>query len=126
MTTTTAKCDGNGNGRFVVVSSSSDVCRKSASTTEARQRLDLIRYRDTPSFAARRHFPEAEWIPELVAVGLLGVGESYGPAAAAGWLLYLRLLLLLPRGRLPRSHLHAHALTTNHLETGFFFQMFYA
>ena len=43
----------------------------SSSTTEARMRLDLIRYRDTPSFAARRHFPEAEWIPELVAVGLL-------------------------------------------------------
>ena len=43
----------------------------SSSTTEARLRLDLIRYRDTPSFAARRHFPEAEWIPELVAVGLL-------------------------------------------------------
>jgi len=60
-------------------------------------------------------------LPALVAVGLLEVGESYGPAAAAGWLLYLLLLRLLPRVRLPLSHLHAHALTmTNKLGTGFF------
>lgn len=34
--------------------------------------LDAIRYRDgQPSFEGRRHFPEAEWIPELVSEGVL-------------------------------------------------------
>jgi hypothetical protein len=38
----------------------------------ARDRLDLIRYeRGVVDFAARRHFPEAEWIPDLVQAGLL-------------------------------------------------------
>ena len=43
----------------------------SSSMPDAQVHLDQIRYRGTPSFAARRHFPEAEWIPELVAAGLL-------------------------------------------------------
>jgi len=34
--------------------------------------LDAIRYRDTvPSFVNRRHFPAAEWIPDLVELGFL-------------------------------------------------------
>jgi hypothetical protein len=34
--------------------------------------LDRIRYRDaTPSFENRRHFPAAEWIPELIGLGFL-------------------------------------------------------
>lgn len=34
--------------------------------------LDRVRYRrGEPSFANRRHFPEAEWIPELIADGTL-------------------------------------------------------
>jgi hypothetical protein len=34
--------------------------------------LDVIRYRDaTPSFSNRRHFPAAEWLPELVQLGFL-------------------------------------------------------
>ncbi|MBW2398991.1 MAG: DUF1460 domain-containing protein [Deltaproteobacteria bacterium] len=34
--------------------------------------LDAIRYRDAvPSLANRRHFPAAEWIPDLVALGFL-------------------------------------------------------
>jgi len=34
--------------------------------------LDRVRYRrGEPSFAHRRHFPEAEWIPELIADGIL-------------------------------------------------------
>lgn len=34
--------------------------------------LDAIRYREgRPSFIGRRHFPEAEWIPELVGEGVL-------------------------------------------------------
>jgi len=34
--------------------------------------LDVIRYRDaTPSLANRRHFPAAEWIPDLVELGFL-------------------------------------------------------
>jgi hypothetical protein len=44
----------------------------SSSVDEARARLDLIRYRDgLVDFVARRHFPEAEWIPALVDAGLL-------------------------------------------------------
>lgn len=39
---------------------------------EARRLLDLIRYRDgQPGFLERRHFPEAEWIPELAELGFL-------------------------------------------------------
>ncbi len=39
---------------------------------EARRLLDVIRYKDgKPSFLARRHFPAAEWIPELKALGFL-------------------------------------------------------
>ncbi len=39
---------------------------------EARRLLDLIRYRHgEPGFLARRHFPEAEWIPELQELGFL-------------------------------------------------------
>ena len=39
---------------------------------EARQLLDAIRYRDgSVAYLARRHFPEAEWIPELTRLGLL-------------------------------------------------------
>jgi hypothetical protein len=34
--------------------------------------LDVIRYRDaTPSLVNRRHFPAAEWIPDLVELGFL-------------------------------------------------------
>lgn len=34
--------------------------------------LDLIRYREgAPGYQNRRHFPEAEWIPDLIAIGLL-------------------------------------------------------
>lgn len=39
---------------------------------DARAALDAIRYqRGEITFAARRHFPEAEWIPQLVQAGLL-------------------------------------------------------
>lgn len=39
---------------------------------EARRLLDAIRYRDaSPTYLARRHFPEAEWIPELQQLGFL-------------------------------------------------------
>lgn len=39
---------------------------------EAHRLLDVIRYRDgQPSYLARRHFPEAEWIPELTKLGFL-------------------------------------------------------
>jgi len=39
---------------------------------DARVILDHIRYRrGEPSYAGRRHFPEAEWIPELTHAGLL-------------------------------------------------------
>ena len=39
---------------------------------EARQLLDVIRYRNGRiDYLARRHFPEAEWIPELTALGFL-------------------------------------------------------
>lgn len=39
---------------------------------EARALLDYIRYRGgQPGFLARRHFPEAEWIPELEQLGFL-------------------------------------------------------
>ena len=44
----------------------------SSSLEDVRARLDLIRYQSgVVDFAARRHFPEAEWIPALVAAGLL-------------------------------------------------------
>ncbi len=47
----------------------------SPSLDEAKGMLDVIRYDlpryGAPSFVARRHFPEAEWIPSLVAAGLL-------------------------------------------------------
>lgn len=33
--------------------------------------LDELRYQGPVGYAARRHFPEAEWIPQLVAAGLL-------------------------------------------------------
>ena len=34
--------------------------------------LDVLRYRDgSPGFLARRHFPEAEWLPELTQLGVL-------------------------------------------------------
>lgn len=40
--------------------------------TAAEHLLDVIRYRrGEPNFLARRHFPEAEWIPELVELGFL-------------------------------------------------------
>lgn len=39
---------------------------------EARRLLEVIRYREgRVDYLARRHFPEAEWIPELVALGFL-------------------------------------------------------
>jgi hypothetical protein len=39
---------------------------------EARLLLEVIRYRDAKvDYLARRHFPEAEWIPELVKLGFL-------------------------------------------------------
>lgn len=39
---------------------------------QARVLLDAIRYKDAEvSFLARRHFPEAEWIPELQRLGFL-------------------------------------------------------
>lgn len=39
---------------------------------DAKVILDHIRYRrGEPSYAGRRHFPEAEWIPELTRAGLL-------------------------------------------------------
>lgn len=39
---------------------------------EARALLDFIRYRGgKPGFLERRHFPEAEWIPELAELGFL-------------------------------------------------------
>ena len=38
----------------------------------AEKTLDVIRYRGgVPNFEGRRHFPEAEWIPELKAQGFL-------------------------------------------------------
>ena len=38
----------------------------------ARRVLDVVRYRDGKiDFLARRHFPEAEWIPELIRLGYL-------------------------------------------------------
>ncbi|MBI1945184.1 MAG: DUF1460 domain-containing protein [Deltaproteobacteria bacterium] len=38
----------------------------------ARRILDVVRYRDGKvDYLARRHFPEAEWIPELVRLGFL-------------------------------------------------------
>ena len=42
------------------------------SLAEAHQLLDAIRYQSgTVGFLTRRHFPEAEWIPELIKLGLL-------------------------------------------------------
>jgi hypothetical protein len=42
------------------------------SSAQVAERLDEIRYRDgSPSFVNRRHFPAAEWIPELVEQGFL-------------------------------------------------------
>ena len=39
---------------------------------EARRLMQLIRYRQgRVDYLARRHFPEAEWIPELIALGFL-------------------------------------------------------
>jgi hypothetical protein len=39
---------------------------------EAKQLLDVIRYMDgEPTYLKRRHFPEAEWIPQLTAMGFL-------------------------------------------------------
>jgi hypothetical protein len=39
---------------------------------EARRLLDVIRYKDgRVDYLSRRHFPEAEWIPELVRLGFL-------------------------------------------------------
>lgn len=39
---------------------------------EARQWLDVIRYRGgRPDFLTRRHFPGAEWLPELTRLGFL-------------------------------------------------------
>lgn len=39
---------------------------------QARRILDVVRYRDGKvDYLARRHFPEAEWIPELVRLGFL-------------------------------------------------------
>jgi hypothetical protein len=39
---------------------------------DVRAVLDRIRYRgETPSFQTRRHFPESEWIPDLIAAGVL-------------------------------------------------------
>jgi hypothetical protein len=40
--------------------------------TEARRTLDVIRYVDgVPTFETRRHFPEAQWLPGLVQLGVL-------------------------------------------------------
>lgn len=54
----------------------------SSSLPEAATILDHIRYRKGQvSYAERRHFPEAEWIPELIAAGLLhDITESVGGA----------------------------------------------
>lgn len=39
---------------------------------EARALLDVIRYQQgTPDFLSRRHFPEAEWLPQLAELGFL-------------------------------------------------------
>ena len=39
---------------------------------EARRLLDVIRYQDdVVNFANRRHFPGAEWLPQLTALGML-------------------------------------------------------
>lgn len=39
---------------------------------EAKRLLEVIRYRDARvDYLARRHFPEAEWIPELIKLGFL-------------------------------------------------------
>lgn len=39
---------------------------------QARHLLDVLRYRDGKvDYLARRHFPEAEWIPELIRLGFL-------------------------------------------------------
>jgi hypothetical protein len=43
----------------------------SRSVDEARERMDAIRYSGEPSFAARRHYVEAQWLPALVAAGWL-------------------------------------------------------
>jgi hypothetical protein len=50
---------------------------------DARVVLDHIRYRDgVVDYAARRHFPEAEWIPQLEATGLIvDVTRKIGGAA---------------------------------------------
>lgn len=43
-----------------------------ARAEEVEPLLDAIRYRDSiPAFVNRRHFPAAEWIPELVELGIL-------------------------------------------------------
>jgi hypothetical protein len=40
--------------------------------SEAKSLLDVIRYKDgNAHFLGRRHFPESEWIPELIAMGFL-------------------------------------------------------
>jgi len=42
------------------------------SSTQVPELLDTIRYRNAaPSFVNRRHFPAAEWIPELVELGFI-------------------------------------------------------
>jgi hypothetical protein len=44
----------------------------SSDLDEATRSLDIIRYREArPTFPDRRHFPEAEWIPQLTAAGLV-------------------------------------------------------
>ncbi len=45
---------------------------RAGSVREARTVLDEIRYKEgRPAFEARRHFPEAEWLPELIGLGYL-------------------------------------------------------
>jgi Protein of unknown function (DUF1460) len=43
----------------------------STSIRSAQAQLDRIRYDGAPSYAARRHFPEAEWLPAMRAMHLL-------------------------------------------------------
>ena len=54
---------------FVETAMAMSVAEAFDSTQEV---LDRIRYHDDkPDFLSRRHFPAAEWLPELIALGLL-------------------------------------------------------
>ena len=87
----------------------------SSSLPAAEKRLDLIRYQEGQfDFVQRRHFPEAEWIPELIQAGYFeDISQSVGRVGVSLETKYIDLKvwnrrreprhLKLPESRIPEG-----------------------